>query len=63
MFATDGNNPNGSPGVMTQMTRIVHHIETVCGIAVFAKRTLLFLVGLAGTLITIVASARAIGWL
>lgn len=63
MFATDENNPNQSVGVMTMMTRIVHHIETVCGIAVFAKKALLFLVGLVGTLLTIAVSAKAIGLL
>lgn len=63
MFATDANNPNQSVGVMTMMARVVHHIETVCAIAIFAKRTLLFLIGTGGTLLTIAASAKALGWL
>lgn len=63
MFATDENNQNQSVGVMTMMTRIVHHIETVCGIAVFAKKVLIGFVGLIGALLTIVASAKAIGLL
>lgn len=62
MFATDANNPNQSVGVMTMMTRIVHHIDTVCSIAVWTKRIITALVASAATLLALAASAKALGF-
>lgn len=62
MFATDENNPNQSVGVMTMMTRIVHHIETVCSIAVWSKRIITALVASTAALLALAASAKALGF-
>ena len=62
MFARDADNEFQSIGVMTVMQKVDKHLDVLCNIAKWTKRTMAWAAGTLTALAGLLAAGRAAGW-